>query len=340
MKNEISGRLKLGLLLSLLMVIDGSCGRDPFNVDISGIQTEIEIIRFEKVLFSVDPALVEELIPEWEKDFGIFFNHFCYLTRLGTTDDPGFAERLRAFISDRNNYLIFKRTLEVFPDLAALTAELNNAFRHYLHYFPQKTVPDVYTFISGFGQSAISDDSLLAIGLDKYLGRDEPLYRQTGIYNYLIANMHPGKIVSDCMNFWGETEFVFNDSVNNLIANMIYRGRLLYFTSAMVPDQPDSLKWGFGSADLTYLGESEKSMWAFLIEHKLLFNTDRFTIDQYILEGPFTKDFGRNSPARAAVWLGYRIVASYMSRNPDVKLKELMEERDYQKILNGSRYNP
>jgi hypothetical protein len=119
---------------------------DPFNVDIC-IQTEIEIIRFEKVLFSVDPALVEELIPEWEKDFGIFFNHFCYLTRLGTTDDPGFAERLRAFISDRNNYLIFKRTLEVFPDLEALTAELNNDSGICI---TSKAVPEVYTFISGF----------------------------------------------------------------------------------------------------------------------------------------------------------------------------------------------
>jgi len=152
--------------------------------------------------------------------------------------------------------------------------------------------------------------------------------------------MHPKKIISDCMNFWGEMEFPFNDSVNNLIAIMIYRGRLLYFTSAMLPDQPDSLKCGFTQENLDYFSSSEKSMWAYLVENKLLFNTDKFTIDKLILEGPFTKDFGRGSPARAAVWIGYRIVQSYMARNSKITLPELMEENNYLKILNQSAYNP
>jgi hypothetical protein len=81
-------------------------------------------------------------------------------------------------------------------------------------------------------------------------------------------------------------------------------------------------------------------MWAYLVEKKLLFNTDRFTIDKFILEGPFTKDFGRDSPARAAIWIGYRIVQSYMLRNPGTTFQKLMEEKNYLKILNLSAYNP
>ncbi len=142
------------------------------------------------------------------------------------------------------------------------------------------------------------------------------------------------------MTFWGETEFPFNDSVNSLIANMIYRGRLLYFNSAMLPNQPDSLKWGFTQKNLEFFGSAEKSIWAYLVEKKLLFNTDRFTIDKFIHEGPFTKDFGRGSPARAAIWIGYRIIQSYMARNPGIALSELMKENDYLKILNQSAYNP
>ena len=46
-----------------------------------------------------------------------FFNHYCYITGLGNTEDPDFPERLRAFITDRYNYLIYNRTLQVFPDL-------------------------------------------------------------------------------------------------------------------------------------------------------------------------------------------------------------------------------
>jgi hypothetical protein len=339
-KNKMMRYNKVGLLLAVIVILVGACRKDPFNVNVSGIETHISITRFEEILFSADPATIEQSIPQWKNEFGIFFRHYCYIVKLGNIDDPDFPERLRAFVTDHDNYQVYIRTREVFPDLTGLTTELNDAFKHYLYYFPGKTVPKVFTYVSGFNQSAITDDSLLAIGLDKYLGNDEALYRQMGVYNYLMVNMHPKKIVSDCMGFWGETEFPYNDSVNSLITNMIYRGRLLYFISALLPDQPDTLKWGFTQENLDYFMSSEKSMWAYLIENKLLFKTDRFTIDKFILEGPFTKDFGRGSPARACVWIGYRMVQSYMAKNSGINLSELMMEKDYMKILNQGAYNP
>jgi len=121
---------------------------------------------------------------------------------------------------------------------------------------------------------------------------------------------------------------------------MIYRGKTMYFTSAMLPDQPDTINWGFSARNLEYCVENEKAMWTQLIEKKYLFNTDRFTIDKFILEGPYTKDFGRESPARAAVWIGYKIVSAYMAKNSDITLPMLMAEKDYMKILNQSSYNP
>ena len=327
------------LLLAVLLAA-AACKHDPFRINTADIRADVRLYRFEKALFSADPAAVEQYIPLWEKEYGVFFNHFCYVMNLGSIEDSGFPERLRLFITDHSNFLIYKRTLEVFPDLDTLTASLEDAFRHYRFYFPDKPVPRVITFVSGFNQAAITDDSLLAVGLDRYLGVHEILYSQAGIYNYLLANMHPKKVLSDCMQFWGETEFPFNDSVNNLIAHMIYQGRLLYFTHAMLPEQPDTLNWGFTSKDLDYFQSAEKSMWAYLVEKKMLFSTDRLTIDKFILPGPFTRDFGRGSPARASVWIGYRIVQSYMKRRKDVTLQTLMEEKDYMMILNQSAYNP
>jgi hypothetical protein len=337
----ISIMKKTGILLiaSVLLILT-ACKRDPFRVNVSAIKVDLVVSRFEMELFTADPSALENYIPKWKKEYGDFFRHFSYILKLGSIDDPEYSERLRQFVTDQSNYRIYKLTRQVFPDLDTFTSELTDAFRHYRYYFPDKPVPRVITYVSGFNQSAITDDSLLAVGLDKYLGKDENLYRQIGVYNYLLVNMHPQKLVSDCMLFWGETEFPFNDSINNLIANMIYRGRLLYFTHAVLPDQPDTLNWGFTQKGLDYFKSSEKAMWAYLVQHKLLFNTDRFTIDKFILEGPFTKDFGRDSPSRSAIWIGYRIVQSYMQRNRNITLPELMEEKNYLTILNLSAYNP
>jgi hypothetical protein len=328
------------VFILVLAGVTFSCKQDKFNVNVSKIETDISIDRFEKELFSANPAAVKDSIPAWQKRYGSFLQYFSYIVKLGNINDPAYAERLTSFVTDHTNYMIYKRTMAIFPNVDAFRARLDVAFKHYRYYFPEKPVPRIITYVAGFNQSAITGDSLIAMGLDKYLGSSEPLYNDAGIYKYLMENMYPEKLAPDCISFWGETEFPFYDSINNLVSNMIYRGKMMYFTHAMLPDQPDTINWGYSARNLEYCASNEKAMWTELIEKKYLFNTDRFTIDKFILEGPYTKDFGRESPARAAVWIGYQIVSAYMAKNSEVSLPMLMMEKDYMKILNLSSYNP
>ena len=176
----------LRIILLFVALIAVTCKNNPFRVDVSDIKTNLNITRFEKELFSTDPSALENYIPKWKNEYGEFFQHYSYILKLGYIDDPGFVDGLRLFVTDHTNYQIYKRTLQVFPDLGTFTAELNDAFSHYRYYFPNKPIPRVVTSISGFNQSAITDDSLLAMGLDKYLGTGENLYKQYGIYNNLV----------------------------------------------------------------------------------------------------------------------------------------------------------
>lgn len=328
------------ILILILAGIASSCKQDKLHVKVSNIQVNITIDRFEKDLFSADPSALRDSVPLWQKKYGSFLQYFSYIVKLGNINDPGFVDRLTLFVTDHTNYQIYKRTMEVYPDVDAFKANLEVACKHYRYYFPEKPLPRIITYVAGFNQSAITGDSLIAMGLDKYLGSNEKLYSEAGIYRYLVVNMYPRKLASDCISFWGETEFPFYDSINNLVSNMIYRGKMMYFTRAMLPDEPDTVNWGFSAKNLEYCNTNEKAMWTELIEKKYLFNTDRFTIDKFILEGPYTKDFGRESPARAAVWIGYRIVSAYMAKNSAITLPMLMADKDYMKILNQSSYNP
>jgi len=325
---------------AIIMLLPFGCKKSAFIAEVEEIEVNLPVTRFEQVLFSADPSALEDYIPQWREKYGEFLQDFAYILQLGSVDDPQFAERLKKFVTDRSVYRAYKKTMEVFPDLQQPVAGLTTAFKHYLFYFPEKTAPEIITYVSGLTQSAITDDSLMAIGLDRYLGSDELLYSKAGIYSYLIRNMHPGKIVSDCMLFWAQTEFPFNDSIDNLITNMIYEGKLAYFAKAMLPLEADTIIWGFTGKEMEFCMSGEETMWTYLVEHKLLFSADKFVISQYTDPGPFTKDFGLNSTARAANWLGYRIVQSYMNTNPEITLPELMTDDDYMQILNLSAYNP
>ena len=142
------------------------------------------------------------------------------------------------------------------------------------------------------------------------------------------------------MKAWVLTEFEYNDSIDNVVNNMIYHGKIQYLLNAIYPQMSDSLKFGFSGEQLRWCIQNEKQMWDYLIDQKLLFSTDYMLINKLINPAPFTAGFPRKSPGRASVWLGWKIVDAYMQRNDEVSLYDLMKDDDYQHILSESRYEP
>lgn len=317
-----------------------TCKREP-KIPLDEIDVEVKIQRFDKDLFAINPEKMQSGIAEMESKYGTFFRLFSEgIIGIGLPEEPEFASYLNSFITDNMVTEAYRDVQRVFPNTDELNETLTNAFKRYRYYFPNKPIPNVYGFISGFNNSVVLADSILGVGFDRYLGRDYPSYPRLGVHNYISYNMHPEKIPSDLLRSWAIGEFHFNDSIDNLLNNMIYEGMLMYFTKRMIPEQPDSLIFGFKPDQMRWCQRNEKEMWSYLVEHKLLFNTDAFAIKKFVNDAPFTYNFPKESPGRAAVWIGYRIVTRFMNRNEEITLTQLMEEKDYQKILNGAKYNP
>jgi hypothetical protein len=108
----------------------------------------------------------------------------------------------------------------------------------------------------------------------------------------------------------------------------------------MLPDEPEESIFGFTARQMEFCRKNEDQMWQYLLEHDMLFSTDQFIIRKLTGEAPFTSYFTNESPGMAAVWIGFRIVESYMVKNSGVKLEELMRDADIQGILEKARYSP
>jgi hypothetical protein len=329
------------IFLTGIIFIVAGCVKNPYKADISSEDLRIEIKRFEKDLFNTNLDSIRESIPGFYSKYGDFFDLFNYkIINIGGAGQRTYPDYLKVFLTDYLNNEVYKKTIQTFPDLDDLEKELTMAFRHYHHYYPEKPVPEIITYISRFNQSVVTADSIIGIGLDKYLGRDCEYYRQLGLNQYFIQNMYREKIPSDCITAWALSEYEYNDSTDNLLSNMIYNGQIMFWVKSMLPDEPDSLIMGFTGDEMKFCRNNEARMWEYLIENKLLFETNRSVIRKFTGVGPFTKDFTSESPARAAVWTGWRIVEAYSRNNRDLSLREIMEEKDYQKVLTLSKYNP
>ncbi|MFN8208142.1 MAG: hypothetical protein U0T82_12135 [Bacteroidales bacterium] len=306
-------------------------------------KVSIEILRFEQDLFRL-PADRKDMmagIDSLSGKYGEFLSIFnAAVLKVPDITDPLYPDVLDAYLADRSINTIRLACDSVFRNLNPFQEELSEAFSYYHMEFPEKSVPRVVTFISGLNQSFISSDSLLGIALDKYLGLNHPIYGQAFLPLYQRRSMIADRMVPDCMRAWALTEFPAGDSVRNILDHILYEGRILYFQEQLIPGIEDSLLCGFSKEQMNWCKAYENRMWTYLVEKKVIFQTDAFSIAKFVQDGPFTKDFSNESPARAAVWIGYRIVSSYMKRHPDLSLQQLMEIQNLYSLLEGSGYNP
>jgi hypothetical protein len=337
-------RKHLHFILAITLAIGiFSCRGGHYNVNISNIKVDIKIKRLDKDLFEINSENLPAAIPTIKQNYAGFLQLFSYVINAGNVDSSSFDDYLMLFRTDMLNNEVYVSVIKTFPNLAFLEEKLSKAFRYYKYYFPDNIIPNIYTCISGFNASIIIDDSVLAIGLDRYLGANCGFYPRLGIYTYLSDRMTPQNIVPDCAYAWISSEWDFSDigyETDNVLTEIIHYGKLKYFEKCMLPTEKDELIFGFSPDQMKFCRNNESQMWTYLLEHDLLFSTDHFVIRKLTGESPFTSYFTNESPGQAAVWIGFRIIESYMKKNPEVKLADLMQETDIQRILSKAKYSP
>ncbi len=338
-------RIRLFVLqfLLIIFIFAVSCKRNHYKINTSDVKVGINIKRLEIDLFTLNPTEIKEKIPALQEKYDGFLRFFGYVINIGEPNDSIWIDGLVKFCTDKLNNELYANTLQVYPDIKNLEKELTRAFRHYRYYFPLKKIPGIFTCITGFNNSIITGDSVLGIGLDKYLGSDSKYYPQLQIYKYQAAKMNSFNIVPDCMYAWASSEWNYKEmgyATDNVLTEMLHEGKLFYFVKSMLPELDDNLVFGFGTGQMKFCTKNENQMWQYLVEHNLLFSSEQLTKRKLTGDGPFTSYFTKESPGRAAVWMGFRIIESYMMNNKGTSLEDLMKNSDIQGILEKARYNP
>lgn len=331
------------ILLIMLLISSGSCKRNHYQVSVSAINVNIGIKRLEQDLFTLNPDKVIASVPALKEKYDGFLQLFSMVINTGDVNEDSFGDFLLRFCSDRQNNEVYDLTMKKFPEVKTLEAGLQDAFRHYRYYFPNKKVPAVFTCITGFNNSIITGDSSLGISLDRYLGADCSYYPRLNIYKYIAARMTPENIIPDCMYGWGASEWDFASikyPADNTLSEIIHEGKLKYYEKCMLPETSDELIFGFTPAQMKFCRNNEGQMWQYLVENNLLFSSDQFVIRKLTGEAPFTAFFSNESPGRAATWLGFRIVEAYMLNNHSTDLEEMIKNTDVQSILEKAKYSP
>ncbi|WP_353125136.1 gliding motility lipoprotein GldB [Parapedobacter pyrenivorans] len=327
-----------------LIIVLFSCGRRE-RVDVSDVDVDITIERFDKALDSLHPDNIVQKNREWIEHYGYFYaDYMQYMLEVGNPlDSMQLASSLTQVIATDDFKALKASVYETYPDMAIQEAGLTDAFKHLKYYFPAIPIPRVIAFFSGFAVQTPIGADYIGIGLDMFLGADSKFYPalRGSIPAYLSRRFTPENIVPRLTESYIREELYPQDELDvTLLQHMVYHGKVLYLMDQVMPEVADSLKIGYTESQWEWANHFERDIWAWFLQENLLFESDYNRIQKYLSEAPFTPELGEQneSAPKLGVFIGWNIVRQYMDRYRETTPKELLEIKDAQVILDGARY--
>ena len=122
--------------------------------------------------------------------------------QLGRVDESDINTRFLFFFQDSTLQTLMLDVEDQYHDMSDLNKSLTEAFGRLTQMIPALTVPRIYTQIGSLDQSVVVGDSMVGISLDKYLGKDHPVYLKYGYNERQRSMMTRQYIVPDCLGFY------------------------------------------------------------------------------------------------------------------------------------------
>lgn len=334
---------RIGLVFIISICLLSACTSDP-KPDVSHIEVDIDIPRYEKEIFSLDTAdiraSVDKVYEAYPEVSDLYFEkvmNFMKRDRSGQLD----YDFIKKFVTNEALLGLQDSVNTQFPDLSGVEEDLEEAFRYQTYYFPNKEIPQIYSWISEFGPAVSSlDSSIIGISLDMYLGEDYVYYPSLEFPRYMYRNFTAEFIPINVMKSVYQSGSPWNEKNKRLIDHMLERGKELYYLEKVLPDTEKHKLIGYTEEEYKWCEGNAIQMWEFFIEKELFYSDNPRDFMKYVKEGPTSSGMPNESPGNTGSWLGWQIVDAFMNNNEEYSLADMHKLTDGQKVLVKSKYKP
>ncbi|WP_225036866.1 gliding motility lipoprotein GldB [Winogradskyella sp. SM1960] len=317
-------RIYFILILGFIML---SCdGESEVEKEIAKIEVDLNVDRFENVFFKATPSD----LPQIKENYPFFFSE--------RMPDSLMIQRMNDTLQNE----IVQEVNHTFKDFSAIEADLVALFQHLKYYDKVFSVPRVITLTNNvqYRDKVIVTDSIALIALDNYLGKEHRFYVDGNIPAYLAENFRKEQIVVDLADGYAK-KYIFQTDRKQLIDEMIYFGKLLYFKDVIIPFKTDAEKIGYSEDQIKWAEANESPIWSYFIEKELLYSTDPKLPNRFIADAPFSKfylELDNESPGRLGQYIGWQIVKAYAEVSGD-DLMKIMQTAP-KEIFTKSKFKP
>ncbi|MCX8480680.1 MAG: hypothetical protein ORN58_02045, partial [Sediminibacterium sp.] len=240
---------------------------------------------------------------------------------------------------------IYTEINNIIPDISIYFKEIENGLKRVHYYFPAYKLPtQIISYIGLINSFAsVLTTNTLAIGLQQYLGENNIYYNtpdmQLAVPYYIARTFDKKYITSKALTNIVDDLYPNTNKTNNLITEMVEQGKKMYLLKKFLPQEPDSIIFGFTNAHLQNTIKNEQDIWTYFLQNKLLFSNEPGTIRDFIGIGPYCTAISEQLPANLGSFIGYKIVLSWMKNYHKTSLDNLLKKDNLQ-LFNDSKYKP
>ena len=311
------------ILLVVFLIVQ--CKKNNVQDEINSIPISINFDRFDKKFYDINSFNLDDLKKEYSYLFPEKFDDIVWVNRR--------KDSLQLILKDA-----IEKKIENFD---FIEDEINQLYKHLKYYFPKTNIPKIVTLINNvdYQSKIIYLDTLVLISLDTYLGKNHEIYN--GIPNYIKYDMDVSFLSSHIADKFLNRKINYPNE-RTFLSQMLYYGKKLYLKEKLLPQKNDTILIGYSNKDFTWAKENEIYIWKYFIEKELLYNTDSKLIRRFLDPSPFSKfylEIDNQSPGKIGRWIGWQIVRSFMKKNPEVKIEDLIFKSS-QELFVKSGYKP
>lgn len=173
-----------------------------FSSDVADDEPVVSIERYDRIesryLTTGDFAALQQMSTEYPVETRMLIED---ILNIGDVKDHEINTRLLQFFQDSLLQVLISDVEQEYANMEDINTQLAESFSRLTKLLPGIETPRFYAQITALDQSIVVGNQTVAISLDKYMGKDYPLYAKFYKKDQRIT-MTRKNVVPDCLSFY------------------------------------------------------------------------------------------------------------------------------------------
>jgi len=303
----------------------------------------LTIERLDQVMFQMDSLHLKDSLPLMQKQYP--FLKEVLGKQMLALDSNQWLLGFQNFISAYRPIYLASAHIHA-P--AQAQPQLQMLFKRVQYYFPRYKLPKKIIYfigpLEGYGNTIGID--YMAIGLQMYLGSQSQWYQSEEFQKYFPTYLSriftteyiPIAAAKNLIQDIAPNEM----ATHSLIVEMIELGKRQFILKKLLPQTNEPSLLGYTSKQYDAILNAEQDIWNYLLKMNLIYSKDPTVLNNMLGEAPFSAYFGNEVPGKAGLFIGYKIVQSWMAQQSNSKQTELdaLIQISPEQLFAESKYHP